>query len=101
MAVFIGTDKINTPSRDAVSGIIAANLNEEYTVTLTKGEETLSVTYSAMKYAELVVTRYADNAEYASLVNVMKALYEYWDAAYDYANPTDVSLYDASYTLLY
>lgn len=87
--------------RVAVSGIIAANLNEEYTVTLTKGEETLSVTYSAMKYAELVVTRYADNAEYASLVNVMKALYEYWDAAYDYANPTDVSIYDANYTLLY
>ena len=47
--------------RVKVTGITAANLSTGYKVTVAKGDESLDITsYSAMKYASLVVSAYGE-----------------------------------------
>ena len=64
--------------RVKTTGIKAANLDTNYTVTLTDSEgNSLSVTYNAVTYMYLVLNAYGDDAEQAELVSLIKALYNY------------------------
>ena len=60
--------------RVKISGIEAANLSNEYTVSVTYGGETITVNANAMAYAKAVVN---SNSVSAELKTLMNALYDY------------------------
>ena len=62
-----------------ICNISAAGLNDNFTVTVTSGQERGTVTYSPMTYCYKAQT--SDNAK---LVNTVRALYLYWEATDEY-----------------
>lgn len=65
-----------------VEGIAAADLSTVYTVRVTKGEESLDVSFTALAYAGAVLSAGSSNQQ---LVNLAKALKLYSDAANAFA----------------
>lgn len=75
-----------------IRGIAANKLNDEFTLMVMNGETELgSVTYSPMKYCYNTLYRAETIAGYqeanVDFVNVVKALYWYYDAAKEYFTP--------------
>lgn len=67
----------------ALENISAKNLDDDYTVTVNDGKETAEVTYNPMTYCYNVLN--AEKGTYEeSLLNVVRALYLYNQAANDY-----------------
>ena len=65
-----------------VENIYAKNLDKDYTVTITKGNETITVTGSALSYGKAIIKgQYEDN-----LKDVVRAMYAYYMSAEAYAN---------------
>ena len=62
-----------------ICNISAAELNDNFTVTVTSGEESGTVTYSPLTYCYR-----AQTSGDAKLVNTVKALYLYWVEAAKY-----------------
>lgn len=80
-----------TRYRVELDGIPATKLDEAYTVTVTNvndASDTVTVVYSALAYADLVLDAYADtaNEKASQLVSLMKAMYQYYEAAAAYAD---------------
>ena len=75
-----------------IRGIAANKLNDEFTLMVMNGETELgSVTYSPMKYCYNTLYRAETIEGYqeanVDFVNVVKALYWYYDAAKEYFTP--------------
>lgn len=74
-----------------LDGIPATKLDEAYTVTVANvndASDTITVVYSALAYADLVIGAYSDttNEKLSQLVSLMKAMYQYYEAAAAYAD---------------
>ena len=65
------------------TSVVAAYLGENYTFTVTSGENELSLTLSALYYAKTVVSSAKSNDADKNLMNAIKL---YYDAAVEYEN---------------
>ncbi len=79
-----------TRYRVAIEGISAKDLGTAYTVTVKNGNDesdTLTITYSAIAYADIVLENYGntDDEKLSQLVSLVKAMYKYYEAAAAYA----------------
>jgi hypothetical protein len=75
-----------TRYRIELDGVPATQLATAYTVTVTNANDpadTVTVVYSALAYADLVLESYAGttNEKALQLVSLMKAMYQYYEAA--------------------
>ena len=75
-----------TRYRVELDGVPATQLATAYTVTVTNANDpadTVTVVYSALAYADLVLESYAGttNEKALQLVSLMKAMYQYYEAA--------------------
>ena len=68
----------------AIKGIAARQMNEVHTVTVTDGSNNkITVEYSGLSYPAAVVT---NDAAPATLKDLCRSIYLYWEAAYNYFN---------------
>ena len=68
----------------AIKGIAARQMNEVHTVTVTDGSNNkITVEYSGLSYPAAVV---ASDAASATLKDLARSIYLYWEAAYNYFN---------------
>jgi len=68
----------------SVKNIAAMNLNKTHKLELVRGEEKIGLTYSALSYAYSILKTNTESAVDSNLVNLVKALYLYWQAADTY-----------------
>ena len=68
----------------SIKDIAAKDLDKEHILKVEKGEKKIGLTYSALSYAYTVVEMYTGKADRSNLVNLVKALYLYWQAADQY-----------------
>jgi hypothetical protein len=64
-----------------ITGIHAADLDTTYTVTLTRGQERITIRYSGLSYAWAVL----NGSTGETLCQMVKGLYRYWQAAESYS----------------
>ena len=64
-----------------INGIAAKEIGNNFTVTVTSGEESGTIIYSSLSYCYDVLS---NNANDSKLQNVVKALYRYWQSADSY-----------------
>lgn len=69
-----------------IAGINPAQLGSDITLTATKSEETITVTYSPMAY---ILRMYSKESTAAELKTLVQALYGYYQAAVAYTNAGD------------
>ena len=67
-----------------ITNIPAKDLDTKYTVTITRGEQSVSVTFCALSYAYSVLANPSGETNYSALSNTVKALYVYNQAANAY-----------------
>ena len=72
--------------RVSAENIVSKNLDKAHELIIEKDGTERRIEYSAFTYAYLVLKEYEDNAEYKNLVQTMKAMVQYQQAANAYFN---------------
>ena len=68
----------------AIRNIPAKNLADTYTIKLTKGGNSYTISYSALSYVQVVLSKYEATGTKTALQNVVKGIYKYYEAAAAY-----------------